>query len=100
MPTREKEPQFLREFVSLTSAQQARFLDAVRKMVSDMRAGQPFRPGLRVKGVQGHTGVFEMIWARHLSLRVSYPVERIPYRLASRWRPRHPQTTLISSGQV
>lgn len=63
MPTHEEEPLFAREFASLTSAQQARFLDAVRKMVSDMRAAHPFRPGLRIKGVQGHTGIFEMTWA-------------------------------------
>lgn len=25
--------------------------------------GQPFRPGLRIKGVQGYPGIFEMTWA-------------------------------------
>jgi len=63
MPTHEEEAQFLREFAALTSAQRARFLDAMRKMVNDLKAAQPFRPGLRVKGVQGHPGVFEMSWA-------------------------------------
>lgn len=29
-----------------------------------VRAGQPFRPGLRVKGVQGHPGVFEITWEK------------------------------------
>jgi hypothetical protein len=37
MPTHEEEPLFLREFISLTSDQKARFQDAVRKMVNDMR---------------------------------------------------------------
>jgi hypothetical protein len=36
---------------------------AVAKMVSDLRAGQPFRPSLRVTGVQGHADIFEMTWA-------------------------------------
>lgn len=62
MPTHEEEAQFLREFAALTPAQRARFLDATRKMVNDLRAGQPFRPSLRVKGVQGHPSVFEMSW--------------------------------------
>lgn len=63
MPTHEEEPQLLREFASLTIAQKTRFQDAVRKMLNEMKAGQPLRPGLRVKGVQGHVGVFEMTWA-------------------------------------
>ena len=39
------------------------FSTRCRKMVSDLRAGHPFRPSLRIKGVQGHPGVFEMTWA-------------------------------------
>lgn len=62
MPTHEEEARFLREFAALTPTQRARFLDALRKMVNDLRVGQPFRPSLRVKGVQGHPGVFEMTW--------------------------------------
>ena len=60
MPTHEEFAQFLREFAALTPAQQARFLDALRKMVNDLRAGQPFRSGLRIKGVQGHPGIFDL----------------------------------------
>ena len=33
------------------------------KMVNDLRAGQSFRPSLRIKGVQGYPGIFEMTWA-------------------------------------
>lgn len=44
-------------------AQRARFLDAMHKMVNDLKAGQPFRPGLRVKRVQKVQGVNEMTWA-------------------------------------
>ncbi len=31
--------------------------------VEDLAAGRPFRKALRVKGVQGGGGVFEMTWA-------------------------------------
>ncbi len=63
MPTHEEYAQFLREFAVLTPSQRARFLDALQKMVNDLRKGQPFRPGLRIKGVQGHPDIFEMTWA-------------------------------------
>lgn len=63
MPTHEEFSQFLREFAALTPAQRAQFLDALQKMIGDLRAGASFRPSLRIKGVQGHPGVFEMTWA-------------------------------------
>jgi hypothetical protein len=47
----------------LTPAQQAAFLVAVRQFVDDLEAGRGFRKGLRVKGVQGAAGVFELTWA-------------------------------------
>ncbi len=64
MPTHDEESQFLREFAALAPAQRAQFLDAMRKMVNDLRARQPLRPSLRVKRVQGHPGIFEMTWER------------------------------------
>jgi hypothetical protein len=51
------------DFDRLTPAQQAAFLAAVALFVDDLRAGGPFRKGLRVKGVKGAMGVFEMTWA-------------------------------------
>ncbi len=60
MPTHEEESEFLRDFAALSPDQRAQFLDAMRKMVNDLKAGQPFRPSLRIKGVQGHPGIFEM----------------------------------------
>jgi hypothetical protein len=51
------------DFDRLTPPQQAAFRAAVAQFVEDMRAGRPFRNGLRVKGVQGASGVFEMSWA-------------------------------------
>ncbi len=46
MPTHEELAQFLREFAKLTEAEQDRFIDAMKQMVSDLRAGRPFRAGL------------------------------------------------------
>jgi hypothetical protein len=63
MPTHEELAQFMREYLKLTVAEQDRFIVAMKHMVDDARAGKPFRPGLRVKKVQGHEGIFEMTWA-------------------------------------
>lgn len=63
MPTHDEFAQFLREFASLTLDEQVRFLTAVRKMVDDLQTGRGFRPGLRVKRVQGHTNIYEVTWA-------------------------------------
>ncbi len=52
MPTHDEWSQFRREFGKLTHAQQDQFIDAMKQMVADMRARRPFRPGLRVKGIQ------------------------------------------------
>lgn len=55
-------PRFRSEFRALTPAQQAAFLLAVTQFVDDLRTGG-FRKGLRVEGVKGTKGVFEMTWA-------------------------------------
>jgi hypothetical protein len=56
-------PRFRADFVRLSPAQQAACLGAVAQFVEDLRAGGQFRKRLRVKGVQGAPGVFEMTWA-------------------------------------
>lgn len=63
MPTFAWLTRFGADFDRLTPAQQTAFLAAVVQFVADLKAGGPFRKGLRVKGVQGATGVFEMTWA-------------------------------------
>ena len=63
MPTHDELVQFLREFSKLTQDDQDLFIDAMKMMVEDLRQGGTFRPGLRIKAVQGHPGVFEMTWA-------------------------------------
>jgi hypothetical protein len=51
------------DFDALSQAQQAAFLVAVAQFVEDLRGGAGFRNGLRVKGVRGASGVFELTWA-------------------------------------
>ncbi len=53
---------FRADFERLTPAQQAAFLVAVQQFVDDLQAARRFRNGLRVKGVRGASGLFEMTW--------------------------------------
>jgi hypothetical protein len=63
MPTFAWLARFGADFDRLTPAQQAAFLAAVAQFVEDLKAGGRLRKGMRVKGVKGATGVFEMTWA-------------------------------------
>lgn len=63
MPTYGWLARFRTDFERLTPAQQAAFLVAVSQFVEDLRSARPFRKGLRVKGIQGAAGIFEMTWA-------------------------------------
>jgi WD40-like Beta Propeller Repeat len=65
MPTFELAARFRRDWRKLTDAQRDAFRKTVREaFVPDLNAPeQPFRPGLRVKGVTAHPGIFEMTWA-------------------------------------
>jgi hypothetical protein len=64
MPTLETLPRFERDWKNLSSPQQAIFRKVITEaFVPDLAApDRPFRPGLRVKGVTAHPGVFEMTW--------------------------------------
>lgn len=63
MPTYETTRRFERDFDNLTRSEQHAFQAAVRKFVADLEKGRGFRNGLRVKGMKGAEGVFEMTWA-------------------------------------
>lgn len=63
MPTLAWLARFGADFDRLSRAQQAAFLAAVAQFVEDLRKGGQIRKGLRVKGVQGASGLFEMTWA-------------------------------------
>jgi hypothetical protein len=63
VPTFDRTPTFNSDLQKLTPQQRDLFRSAIAdKFVPDLRSGQ-FRAGLRVKGVQGEAGVFEMTWA-------------------------------------
>lgn len=68
MPTHDETGPFLRDYENLTPQQQDRFDSKREEFVADLMAmergrRQGFRPGLRVKRVQGASGLFEMTWA-------------------------------------
>lgn len=54
---------FRADFERLTTSQQAAFLIAVQHFAEDLQRDRTFRKGLRVKSIQGATGIFEMTWA-------------------------------------
>ena len=62
MPTWERTARFDRDWDQIDSAERARFRRAAGHSVEDLKTGR-FRRGLRVKGVGGTDGVFEMTWA-------------------------------------
>ena len=86
MPTHEELTRFLREWAKLTPQQQTLFLAAVEEMVEDLRTGVTFRPSLRVKGVQGQPGVYEMTWAGDGRATFHYGAERRPGEPHIVWR--------------
>lgn len=63
MPTYAWLARFAADFDSLSPEQQALFLTAISQFVEDLHEGKAFRKSLRIKGVQGARGIFEMTWA-------------------------------------
>ncbi len=86
MPTREILDSFWKDWDALTTEQRTTFLVAVRHFIEDLARGQGFRNGLRVKGVQGFPGVFEMTWADNGRATFSYGVSPHPGDTHIIWR--------------
>jgi hypothetical protein len=64
LPTYERLPRFDADFERLSADEKKRFLEAVKKLVAHLEEpGGPSPGGLRIKGVQGAPGVFELTWA-------------------------------------
>jgi hypothetical protein len=63
LPTYQRLPRFDKDFEALSEAERREFRIAVEKFVHDLESGRGFRPGLRIKGVQGAPGIFELTWA-------------------------------------
>ncbi len=88
MPTFETLPRFERDWTNLTRQQQAIFRKVTTEyFVPDLAApDRPFRPGLCVKGVTAHSGVFEMTWDNDGRATFSYGQERIAGQAHVIWR--------------
>ena len=91
MPTYETDDRFWHDWDRLSGAQQKLLKVAVLRLVADlkeMEAGRrsSLRPGLRVKGVKGARGVFEMWWAPDGRATFSWGAERRPGQRHIIWR--------------
>jgi hypothetical protein len=63
VPTYTRLPAFDADWKALSHDDRGRFRAAIAAFVEDLGGGHGFRPGLRVKGVRGRRGVFDMTWA-------------------------------------
>ena len=85
MPAHEELDSFLRDYKRLSRAERQRFLAALPAFVDDLKTGQ-FRPGLRVKRVQGTWSIFEMTWAPNGRATFEYGAEKSPGERHIIWR--------------
>jgi hypothetical protein len=87
VPTFEWVERFGRDWRNLGEAEQQRFREVIREeFVPDLDKGEGFRAGLRVKGVQGAPGVYEMTWAPDGRATWQYGPERRPGTPRIIWR--------------
>jgi hypothetical protein len=63
VPTYHPSPEFLDLHSKLTDDQKRLFREKVAQFVADLQMGGGFRNGLRVKGIRGAAGLYEMTWA-------------------------------------
>jgi hypothetical protein len=62
VPSHERTRRFERDWKAVADADRERFRAAFHRFDRDL-AGGHFRPGLRVKRIQGTDDIFEMTWA-------------------------------------
>ena len=91
MPTYDRSGRFRRDWNRLSEAQRVHLKAARDDFIADLRemeAGRrsSFRPGLRVKGVKGAPGVFEMAWAPDGRATFSWGDEIVPGQRHVIWR--------------
>lgn len=85
MPTWSRTESFQRDFQALSPEDRKKFKKAVANLVADLRTGT-FRKGLRVKGVQGAEGIYEMTWAKDGRATFEYGPEVRPKNPHIIWR--------------
>lgn len=86
MPTYSRTQRFVKDYAGLLPPQKAMFQIAVRAFVEDLRRDRRFRKSLRVKGVQGAQGIFEMTWAPDGRATFEYGPERVEGEPHVIWR--------------
>ncbi len=86
MPTYGKTGRFIKDHAALSPEDRKRFKLAVEKFVGDLKAKRPFREGLRVKGVRGAEGIFEMTWADDGRATFEYGEEHVEGEPHVIWR--------------
>ena len=86
MPTYTRLPRFDKDYKALSASEKAAFRAAVEKFVADLDVGGAFRKGLRVKGVQGSPGVYELTWADDGRATFQYGESQLPGEPHVIWR--------------
>jgi hypothetical protein len=86
MPTYDVEPRFLHDYTRLTEDEKLLFAAAYKKMVADLKTGRGLREGLRVKGIRGQSGVYEMTWAPDGRATFTYGISPRPGDIHIIWR--------------
>ena len=85
MPTWSKTGSFRKDYADLSADDKKKFKKAVADFVADLKSGK-FRKGLRVKGVKGAGGIFEMTWAEDGRATFEYGPEIRPKTPHVIWR--------------
>ncbi len=86
MPTYDVLDRFIDDYRRLNAEQREAFLRARDALVDDLRSGRGFRPGLRIKRVQGTTDVWELTWAPDGRATWQYGNEQRPGEPHVIWR--------------
>lgn len=86
MPTFDVTEVFRKDVAGLDHLDRTRFQKAVAAFVEDLKARHGFRQGLRVKGVKGAPGVYEMTWAPDGRATFEYGQELRPGEPHVVWR--------------
>ena len=85
-PTYDKSNRFIRDYEQMPAAMRARFLLCLRFFVADLLSGHGFRPSLRVKRMENHTGVWEMTFVPDGRATFEYGDEIHPGEPHIKWR--------------
>jgi hypothetical protein len=87
VPTFERGPRFDREFRRLSRELQRAFIEALALFIEALRSKPPaLPPRLRIKRVEGTTGVWELFFAPDGRATFAYGPERIPGEPHVVWR--------------